>query len=256
MPRPHALQLYSVRDELAADPRRALARVKAAGYDHVELAGTAGLPQEEFAALLGAAGLRAVAAHLPLEALTADPAAAAETARCFGVRHLVMPWTDPAACARAADWVAVARALDAAGAFLRAEGVTLGYHNHDHEIPPVFGGNSALDLLMENSDPAHLTLELDLCWAAAGGADPAALLRRHTGRVPLVHVKDSRPGPGGNLVFTPLGRGTMCWDTLLPAAEAAGAEWLVVEQDTALEDAMAEVAESAAFLRRFNEKAG
>ena len=48
----------------------------------------------------------------------------------------------------------------------------------------------------------------------------------------------------------------MCWDTLLPAAEAAGAEWLVVEQDTALEDAMAEVAESAAFLRRFNEKAG
>lgn len=256
MPRPYALQLYSVRDELAADAGRALGRVKAAGYGHVELAGTAGLPREEFAALLAAAGLRAVSAHLPYAELTADPAAAAETARCFGVRHVVMPWIDPSACASAADWVAVARALDGAGACLRTEGITLGYHNHDHEIPAVFDGRSALDLLMAHSDPDHLALELDLCWAAAGGADPAGLLRRHAGRIPLVHVKDSRPGPDGNLVFTPLGRGTMCWDALLPAAEAAGAAWFIVEQDTALEDAMAEAADSAAFLRRYNEKAG
>lgn len=256
MPRPCALQLYSVRDELASNPRRALARVKTAGYDYVELAGLAGLPREEFAELLSWAGLRAVSAHFPCMELTADPATAADTARCFGVRHLVMPWTDPASCADEADWVALARELDRVGVFLQAEGLTLSYHNHDHEIPPVFGGRSALDLLMEHSDPDHLALELDLCWASAGGADPAALLRRYAGRVSLVHVKDSRPGPEGNLVFTPLGRGTMDWAVLLPAAEAAGAAWFIVEQDTALGDAIAEVAESAAFLRRFNEEAG
>ena len=70
-----AVQLFSVRREMAADLPGTLRAVRAAGYDAVELAGLPDLPAAEIADRLGEADLRAIAAHERIDSLRGDPVA-------------------------------------------------------------------------------------------------------------------------------------------------------------------------------------
>jgi sugar phosphate isomerase/epimerase len=106
-------------------------------------------------------------------------------------------------------------------------GLRFGFHNHWAELER-FEGGSVLDSLLEL--PAdELWVELDLGWAWEAGVDPVELLERARGRSPLVHVKDFRAR--GTREFCPVGDGAVGYDRVLPAAIAAGVEWLLVEQD-------------------------
>ena len=147
--------------------------------------------------------------------------ALAEEARTLGWRRLVVSWVDPSELGP--DLVS---RLTAAAASTEAQGLELGFHNHDAEVKPRDGGASFLDdLLAANA----LFLELDLGWAWYAGADPLSLLGRARGRCPLVHVKDfSSREPGS---FAPVGDGLVGYERVAPAAVEAGAEWLLVEQD-------------------------
>ena len=84
---------------------------------------------------------------------------------------------------------AVAAELNAMAARLAADGLRLGYHNHDHELAPLPDGTPALETLAAALDPAVL-LEVDTYWAAVGGQDVPALLGRLGERVQYLHVKD------------------------------------------------------------------
>jgi sugar phosphate isomerase/epimerase len=88
------------------------------------------------------------------------------------------------------------------------------------------GGGSFLDELLPHRT---LFLELDLGWAWYAGADPLSLLGRARGQCPLVHVKDFYSREPG--AFAPVGDGAVGYEQVAPAAIAAGAEWLLVEQD-------------------------
>ncbi len=251
---PYALQLYSVRDKFEKDVAGALEGVKAAGFDRVELAGTYGLAPEKLQAMLGRAGLQAVSMHVPCAELVGDPVAAADAADVFGLVDAVVPWLGGDTCTNRSEWVAAARAMDAAGAKLRERGVRLAYHNHAHEFVEIDGG-TIFDLIFANSAPEHLALQLDTCWSTVGGADTPALLARYAGRVAQVHVKDCRAWvPGADPVLTELGRGIMDWNTVLPAAKAAGARWFIVEQDESETDSMESAAVNAAFMAACNQE--
>lgn len=120
---------------------------------------------------------------------------------------------------------------NSAGARLAGEGLMLCYHNHEHEFQTAFDGVNALDWLAAHTDPAALSFEIDIAWAAFAGEDPVRVLRRYAGRVPAVHVKDlSRMDERGH--FTAVGTGLVRVREAAEAARDAGAEWLVVEQDT------------------------
>lgn len=120
---------------------------------------------------------------------------------------------------------------NAAGAKLAAEGVTLCYHNHEHEFQQTFDGVYALDILAANTDPASLSFELDIAWITFGGEDPVRVLKRYAGRVPAVHVKDlSRLDERGH--FTAVGTGVVPVRASVETALALGIEWMVIEQDT------------------------
>ena len=93
------------------------------------------------------------------------------------------------------------------------------------------------DVLVRETDPALVRLELDLYWIKYGGADPETVLRDVGDRVSLVHLKDMAPDDTRSDL--PVGEGTMPWQELIPAADAVGAEWYIAEQDNprdALED--------------------
>lgn len=118
-----------------------------------------------------------------------------------------------------------------AGARLASEGVTLCYHNHEHEFQKSFNGVYALDVLAEHTDPAALAFELDIAWITFGGEDPVRVLKRYAGRVPAIHVKDlSRLDERGH--FTAVGTGVVPVQASVETAFALGIEWVVVEQDT------------------------
>ena len=144
-----------------------------------------------------------------------------------------------------AAWSSYARRLDAFGAhLLQAWGIRLAYHHH---MGAYVESPQEVDRLMALTDPAKVWLLFDTGHAWYGGAaDPAALLRRHVGRVAHVHCKDVRPSVIArarnegwsflqgvlNGIFTVPGDGVIDYAAVLGVLRQAGYQgWLVVEAE-------------------------
>jgi sugar phosphate isomerase/epimerase len=169
------------------------------------------------------------------------------TMAALDIDQAVVPWIGADECPDEAAWIARAEAMANAGEQLRAAGLTLSYHNHDHEFQQI-GGRYIFDIMLESVNPEHLYAEIDTYWVKFAGADPVEVLKRYTGRLPLVHIKDMAPDPPHG--FAEVGRGIMDWSTIMPAARDAGAQWFIVEQDECEGDSLEAVAVSAAFMAK------
>lgn len=230
--RPIAVQLYTLR-HLPGTFDQMLAAVADAGYSAVELVGDHGQTADEMRELLAKHDLTVTSSHVPLEQLQADFDDTIAFHHGIGNDTLVVPYLDERLRGESADqWRDVGRTLDQIGRRCRDRGVRLLYHNHAFEMAEV-EGRPALDWLLADTDPDHLDLELDLAWVVRGGQDPLALLERYAGRCVLVHAKDVAPvgqneDQGG---WADVGYGTLDWETLIPAAHRAGAQWFIVEHD-------------------------
>lgn len=51
--------------------------------------------------------------------------------------------------------------------------------------------NRVIDVLMRETDPEYVSFELDAGWCAAAGFDPIAFVEQYSGRVKLIHIKES-----------------------------------------------------------------
>jgi sugar phosphate isomerase/epimerase len=132
---------------------------------------------------------------------------------------------------------------------LQEQGLGLYYHNHHIEFAK-FDGKYMLDIIAENS-PA-MGMEIDVHWVQRGGLDPVRTLEKYAGRTAMVHLKDYRIGTlpeeafglldSGDIMgfmtefknvvqFAEVGEGNLDFASIIPAAQAAGAEYLLVEQD-------------------------
>ena len=214
---PVALQLYTVRDEAAKDFLGTLARVAAMGYAGVELAGMGGL-------------------------------SARRLREALGNRYIVVPALPEAMRSREASYAAVTGELNAIGAACRERGMALAYHNHAFEFQR-FGGRYALEILYDGTDPALVKGEPDVYWMVYAGADPAAWLRNHPGRCPLVHLKDM--APGAERTFAEVGEGTIDFRPIFAAGATAGVEWYIVEQDRCARPALESAALSLRHLKEW-----
>jgi len=245
-PLPFGLQLYTVRDHAEQDLAGTLARVKAMGYDRVELAGTYGLSAAEMKARLNDAGLTPVCAHVPYTELGDGTAKVTTDCHALGLRLVCVPWLGGDMCPDKAAWIACARVMDTAGARLRAEGIQLCYHNHAHEFAPI-DGETPFDLIFNTAAPENLHAEIDTYWVQYGGADPVALIKQFAGRCPIIHIKDMTAAEPRT--FTEVGRGVMDWPPIFAAARRSGVRWLIAEQDECAGDSLESAAISAAYLK-------
>lgn len=184
-----SLQLYTVREALGADFDGTIAQLAEAGYRHVEPYGIEKFA-DELAASLSAHGIDATTTHG--SPVSGDVAASIEAAHKVGVTTVIQPGS-PRELWTSADGIKQwAQQLNEANEKLRAEGLTLGYHNHEFELIHDIDGGHGLDLLAAETDPS-IVFEVDTYWAYAGGADVPALLERLGERVVAIHIKD---GPG------------------------------------------------------------
>ncbi|GHO90402.1 sugar phosphate isomerase [Reticulibacter mediterranei] len=245
-----ALQLYTVRDETARDFVGTLRHVSELGYTAVEFAGYGGLSIPQMQELLAETGLQALSTHVSLESLEQRFEQEAAYALSIGCPSLIVPWLPPSQRTMEA-FTALAGTLNRLGSKAKARGLTLGYHNHDFEFAPMSDENPTLvlDYLIEQTDPASVSFELDTYWAAFAGVDPVEYLQRHAGRVTLVHLKDMTP----ERTFTEVGAGILPIAEIVAAARTSGVQSFLVENDQPRIPSLESAQRSLQFLRMLPE---
>ena len=225
---PVGLQLYTVRTEMQKSVEATLARVARIGYKGVEFAGYFQKSPQEIRALLDADGLRSPSTHIPIEVVRDQLDATLDAAKTIGHEYVVVPWLPENLRGTLDDWRRTAELLNRSGAAAQRAGLRLGYHNHDFEFRPV-DGKLPYDVLLAETDPTLVVLEMDLYWATKAGQDPVAYFGRYPGRFHLVHVKDSKGAPEHRM--TEVGSGTIDWRRIFSHREQAGIRHYFVEHD-------------------------
>ncbi len=228
-----ALQLYTLRDYLKTptDIRATLKKVKAIGYPAVQVSGLGPIPEAELLEILQGEGLVLCATHEPGDEIRKKPEAVIERLRKLGCRYTAYPYPAGVDWSKPEDVESLVADLDRAGRLLREAGQVLTYHNHAVELTP-FQGATALDYIYGQSDPQNLQGEIDTYWIQHGGADPVAWCRKLKGRLPLLHLKDYTVQTDGQPTFASIGAGNLDWRAIIQAADEAGCQWFIVEQDT------------------------
>jgi sugar phosphate isomerase/epimerase len=222
---PLGLQLYTVRDLMAKDVAATLKLVAGAGYQEVEFAGYFDHPAAELRGMLADSGLAAPSAHIPVDEFESDVNAVIEHAKQMGHGYVVVPWIDEGSRSLD-DYHRHALNFNGWASACADAGLTFAYHNHDFEFVED-EGTTPYDVLLNETDPKLVKMELDLAWATKGGADPAALFEAWPGRFPMVHLKDlDKAGDEADI-----GAGGVAFDKILQHAGIAGIEHGFVERD-------------------------
>ena len=236
--------------------RATLQRVKAAGYDGLELnrfmirptsllvrmlTKAAGMPTGKggklnWAALLQDSGLSVISLHSDLGSLEREPEAVAAEAKAFGTDKVVITGMyrfDYGSETAVRD---LADRLNKAGDALKQNGLSLLYHNHNTELLFVRPGVRAYDLLIDETDPELVNFEFDSYWFTDGGADPKAWMQRLGSRMKLWHVTDRgsrQTGPAMTPILKcdsmELGTGNMDLEGLLILAKENGVQDVILE---------------------------
>lgn len=239
------LQLYTVRDQLGADLDGTLRRVASMGYLEVETAGFVGTTAAIIRSRLRQHALSAPSMHAGYDNLQRNLDAVVKDAATLGSRFIVCPSIDADQRRTADDWKRVCQTLNEIGRAVRSHGMALAYHNHDFEFAPFGDRTTPFQVMMRETDPTDVKLELDVYWLAKAGLDPVQSLMNARDRVVLVHLKDM----AADGATVELGAGTLSFEPIIRAALRVGAKLLFVEQDDS-PDPMQSIATSLKFLQR------
>ena len=239
-----------------ATARATLNRIKAAGYDGLELnrfmihptsfmvrmlTKAAGMPTGKggklnWKALLEEAGLNVISLHTDLGSIEREPEKVMEDAKAFGTDTVVITGMYRFDYGDEKTVRELAQRLNKAGESLKQAGLSLLYHNHDVELLQVKPGLRAYDILLSDTDPDLVNFEFDSYWFTDGGTDAKDWMRRLGNRMKLWHITDRGFRLSGP-VLTPilkadsmeLGTGNMDLDGMKELALANGIQGVVLE---------------------------
>jgi sugar phosphate isomerase/epimerase len=220
-----SIQLFTVREQLAENFDETLRRLAQTGYHWVEpFQGVyKDKKVEDLRSRLEYFNLKFSGSHANIKDLKNDLNGILKYLSVVGCPHLV--------CSRAEysseeEIVSNAAFFNETARKAKDFGMAFSYHNHGHEFER-YGGKYILDILLENTDPALVGLELDVFWAAKAGADPEAFQNKWKDRSILLHCKDMSASPEST--FAAVGTGVLDFPAIINAA--SNVKWFVVEQD-------------------------
>jgi sugar phosphate isomerase/epimerase len=220
------LELYTVRDLMKNDFEGTLAKVAEIGYREVEFAGLFDHTPQEVRAMLNRHGLSAPASHVPYNLVDTQWPKALDDAHVIGQSFIVCPFIDEKLRNEPDGWKRVGETFNRAGEASKKAGIQFGYHNHNFEFKPQ-NGKLPYDILLAETDPNLVKMEMDLFWITKGGQDPLKYFDRYPGRFPLVHVKDMKKD--GEM--TEVGSGTIDFKGIFAQSDKAGIQHYFVEHD-------------------------
>jgi sugar phosphate isomerase/epimerase len=248
------VQMYSFASFSPADNEKNFAAAAELGFTGVELFGpNFAMQPQELADMLTKYRLEAVSLHAGTDMIEG----LISHAKTLGLKYMGigMNYIPDAQAAHQ-----YAERLNQIGEECSKHGIMLTYHNHTQEFMDC-DGKTIMDILVENTNPAWVGIELDAGWCAAAGMDPIAFVNKHAGRVKLIHLKESKEVIGvqppmnpadmkldetGRPVFSekqikemeyaqsincPAGEGLVDWKKLKEAADAQGCAAYIVERE-------------------------
>ena len=269
------VQMYMVAAEFKKDPAGTLKQLAAIGYGYVEAFAMAITNIGEFKKMLSDSGLGCPSGHFGFGFMPTEKVL--DQAGELGVKYVVssvLPPGPPQGGApgnilqkmnhlTADDFKAMVGTANQIGESAKKRGLMFAYHNHNVEFRKLGNGETGFDILVKETDPELVKLEVDAGWMAAGGADPAALIAANADRVKLMHFKDfstvtppvNELGGAASGHIVDLGTGVAPLKAAYEAAKKAGVEYFIVDHDppfkgkTALEAAKVDYAYVAGLMK-------
>ncbi len=243
-----AAQLYTCRDTLgnAPDIAKTLSRLRGIGYTAVQASGLGPISYEEFDRILKDTGMVCCATHESPDNILNSPHKVVERLRTLGCKITAYPFPhgiDLSNRKSVDGWIAQ---LQRAGEVIAEAGQILCYHNHNVEFRKL-DGRVILDLIYGGT---ALQGELDTYWVQYGGGEITAWCGKLSGRMPIIHLKDYQTTSENKPIWCEIGAGVLDFASIIPAAEKAGCEWFVVEQDTCPGDPVDSLAASWRYIEQ------
>ena len=253
-------QLYTVRDLMASDPLGTLAKVAKIGFNTVEGAtytGTElfyGMPASQLKNVLSDNGLEMISNHYLLGeqmkdakgTVSNDWQKAVDDAAEAGLKYMVCAYLFDNERGTLDHYKQTAEKLSSAGEVAKKAGLQLCYHNHNFEFIEQ-DGKLPYDVMLQNSDPNYLKMEMDIYWIYKAKQDPIAIFNKYPGRFPLWHVKDMDNTP--KQMFTEVGAGVIPFKTVFAQAKKAGMKYFFNEQDVCPGDPLVSMIKSYKYIK-------
>lgn len=234
-------QLYTLRKycKTPEDLEKTLERVAAMGYKAVQLSGICECDPVWLKGVLDRLGLVAPLTHTAPKLLLEKPDAVIEAHKALGA-HFIGIGSCPGIAQKPESIKPLDEIFDAfvkdftpVIEKIKAAGLQFGYHNHDREFAKLANGKVFLDATCDVFTPDQCAFVLDTYWVQAGGADPAAWLRRLNGRIKCIHFKDMVFSTEDQKVrFAPIGDGNLNWEAIFEAVRECDVDYAFVEQDS------------------------
>lgn len=241
------LQLYTVRNELFKNVEDTIAKVAGIGYNSVELFGYGngkffGKTPAEFLAILKKNHLKTPSGHYSIDTYLSkgdeeDLKKTLAVAAQMGHEFMVIPYLADNMRTSLDDYKKLAVKFNRAGAIAKSAGLKLAYHNHDFEFKDWGGGKTGYEVLLKDTDPSLLSLEMDIYWVVRAGQDPIKIIKENPGRIKMWHLKDmaSKEPPSyttsGPQFFAPVGTGIIDFKEIFKYKKESGMKYFFVEQD-------------------------
>lgn len=251
------IQLYTLRDELKKDTPATMKAIADAGYKQGEMYGFPNCDEMIKAAEDHGLGLHSThfeweTAINPADEGFSDFKKIIEKAKKIKLTHLVVPYLQGKDRKTLDDYKRVAGNLNKAAVIAKEAELQLAYHNHSFEYQPM-EGSTGFDIFIKEFTP-EMKFELDVFWVKAAGLDPVSLIKKLSGRVSQLHLKDLKKGLALPIydgmpkeAFKELGNGMIAMEPIIEAGKAAGVVHCHVEQDQS-PDPLASIKESIAYL--------
>ncbi|MCL2832632.1 MAG: TIM barrel protein [Treponema sp.] len=225
-----AVQLYSVRHDLAKDLPGTLQAVRDMGYEGAEFFGGYIRP-DVLVKALKKAKLKIVGWHTPFANIMPNLIEATIAYnKLIGNNSVVVPSLPAEYTANRASWLKAASVLQTAAKRLAEDGMYTGYHNHHTEFSKV-EGDMPWDIIAGATDKS-VVLQMDTGNCMKGKGDPLALMRKYPGRGRTIHLK---PFSKSKEFATMIGSDDTDWQAVKKIGEgegsAAGSEWYIVEYE-------------------------
>ena len=198
------LQLYSVRDDMKADPLGTLKQLSKMGYKHVEHANYIkrkfyGYSATEFKKILGDLGLKMPSGHTVMRNQHWDAAAkdftsewkyTVEDAAILEQQFVISPWMDESLRKDYGQLMQLMELFNKSGELCKKSGMRFGYHNHDFEFNTKVNDQLLYDIILKNTDPSLVIQQLDIGNMLGAGGNALEVIKKYPGRFVSMHVKD------------------------------------------------------------------
>lgn len=247
------IQLYTLHQQMKEDAIGTMKQVADIGYNAIETAGYTdrkfyGFDPVEFKSITEDMGMIAQSSHAGVN-LTNIEETIEDTIQA-GMSYLVLPSLDKSKRTSIETYLQTASEFNSMGEKCKEAGLKFAYHNHAFEFEQL-EDQIPYDVLLKNTDPELVSMQLDLYWIVYAGADPIEYFNRFPGRFELFHVKDMSREP--SMESTEIGEGTIDFKSIFTEKEHAGMKYFYLEQESFQMDPFTSIAKSYDYLINLNE---